>query len=211
MAPVPRHRTIAREVAERLIFAIATGEQKPGERLTEGSIAEAMNVSRVPAREALQYLESIGLVVPIEPRGLRILEFSQREALEVRDVRLGLESIAVKTAMSRVRDDKGLLAGLDGILGMMQTSFDSGDAMSLAQCDLDFHRELMRLSGNQLLLKFWEGLAPHLLILFCRDWHRNKGKLAEVNLHRELRRLIARGDTADVESVLTHHFTTPSS
>lgn len=206
MAPVPRHRTIAQEVAERLILAIANGEQKPGERLTEGSIAEVMNVSRVPAREALQYLESIGIVVPLEPRGLRIVDFSRREALEVRDVRLGLEGMAFKTVMRLARDDAGRLAGLDAILENMQSSFDSGDAISLAQCDLDFHREVMRLSGNQLLLKFWDGLAPHLLILFCRDWDKNRGKMAEVNLHRELRTLITQGDPADVEPALMHHF-----
>ena len=211
LAPLSRPRTIAQEVAERLILAIANGEQKTGERLTEGSIAEVMQVSRVPAREALQYLESIGIVIPLEPRGLRIVDFSRREAIEVREVRLALESVAIKAAMPLVRADKALLAPLDRALDTMRKTFESGDVISLAQCDLGFHREVMRLSGNQLLLKFWEGLAPHLLILFCRDWNHNRRKVAEVNLHQQLRMLIADGLPTDVEPMLMQHFTTAES
>src|SRR5688500_14098824 len=103
IGPVPRAKTIAAQVAERIVLAIANGEQQPGERLTEGSLAEAMNVSRVPAREALQQLQAIGIVVPLEPRGLRIVDFSPDQALEVRYVRMGLEGVAVKLAMPVAR------------------------------------------------------------------------------------------------------------
>jgi DNA-binding GntR family transcriptional regulator len=209
MGPVPRQKTIAAQVAERIILAIANGEQQPGERLTEGDLAEAMNVSRVPAREALQYLQSIGIVVPLERRGLRIVDFSPDQALEVREVRMGLEGVAVKMAMPIVRKNPERLARLDQILATMQERFESGDAISLAQCDVEFHREIMRLSGNSLLEKFWEGLAPHLIILFCRDWHASREKIAEVKLHQRLRKLIADGDPGDVEKALADHFATP--
>jgi DNA-binding GntR family transcriptional regulator len=209
MGPLPRHRTIAEEVAERIILAIANGEQQPGERLTEGNLAEIMNVSRVPAREALQYLQSIGIVVPLERRGLRIVDFSLRQALEVREVRMGLEGVAIKTAMPIVRKNPTRMARLDEILEMMQERFESGDAISLAQCDVEFHREIMRLSANRLLQKFWEGLAPHLIILFCRDWHANREKVGEVKLHQRLRALIAQGDPGEVEKVLADHFADP--
>jgi DNA-binding GntR family transcriptional regulator len=209
IGPVPRAKTIAAQVAERIVLAIANGEQQPGERLTEGSLAEAMNVSRVPAREALQQLQSIGIVVPLEPRGLRIVDFSPDQALEVRDVRMGLEGVAVKLAMPVVRKNPERLQRLDEILEIMQERFASGDAMSLAQCDVEFHREIMRLSGSSLLQKFWEGLAPHLVILFCRDWHSNREKIGEVKLHQRLRKLIAEGDPSDVEDVLADHFAGP--
>jgi len=209
IGPVPRPKTIAAQVAERIILAIANGEQQPGERLTEGNLAEAMNVSRVPAREALQYLQSIGIVVPLERRGLRIVNFSPDQALQVRDVRMGLEGVAIKTAMTLVREDPERLARLDEILETMQERFETGDAISLAQCDVEFHREIMRLSSNPLLEKFWEGLAPHLIILFCRDWHASRGKIGEVKLHQRLRDLIADGEPAEVEGALAAHFATP--
>jgi DNA-binding GntR family transcriptional regulator len=210
IGPVPRPKTIATQIAERIILAIANGEQQPGERLTEGNLAEAMNVSRVPAREALLYLQSIGIVIPLKRRGLRIVDFSPGQALEVREVRMGLEGVAVKMAMRVVRKYPERMARLDEILEIMQERFEIGDAISLAQCDVEFHREIMRLSGNSLLEKFWEGLAPHLIILFCRDWHASKGKIGEVKLHQRRRKLIAEGDPGEVEEVLADHFAPPS-
>ena len=209
MGPVTRQKTIAAQVAERIILAIANGEQQPGERLTEGNLAEAMDVSRVPAREALQYLQSIGIVVPLERRGLRIVDFSPDQALEVREVRMGLEGVAIKMAMPVVQKNRERLARLDEILEVMQERFASDDAISLAQCDVEFHREIMKLSGNSLLEKFWEGLAPHLIILFCRDWHASRGKIAEVKLHQRLRKLISNGHPGEIETVLADHFAPP--
>jgi len=209
IGPVTRPKTIAAQVAERIILAIANGEQQPGERLTEGDLAEAMNVSRVPAREALLYLQSIGIVVPLQRRGLRIVDFSPGQALDVREVRMGLEGVAIKKAMALVRRNPERIARLDQILELMQERFETGDAILLAQCDVEFHREIMRLSSNALLEKFWEGLAPHLIILFCRDWHASRGKIGEVKLHQRLRTLVTSGDPAEIETVLADHFAPP--
>ena len=209
MGPVPRTKTMATQVAERVILAIAYGEQQPGDRVTEGDLAEAMNVSRAPAREALLHLQSIGIVVPLKRRGLRIVDFSPDQALEVREVRMGLEGVAVRMAMPLVRKHPERMARLDGLLEIMQERFETGDAISLAQCDVEFHREIMRLSGNSLLEKFWEGLAPHLVILFCRDWHASRGKIGEVKLHQRLRKLITEGDPREIEEVLADHFAPP--
>ena len=140
---------MATQVAERVILAIAYGEQQPGDRVTEGNLADAMNVSRAPAREALLHLQSIGIVVPLKRRGLRIVDFSPDQALEVREVRMGLEGVAVKMAMPVVRKHSERMARLDGLLETMQERFETGDAISLAQCDVEFHREIMRLSGNR--------------------------------------------------------------
>jgi DNA-binding GntR family transcriptional regulator len=209
ISPVTRPKTIAAQVAERIILAIANGEQQPGDRLTEGNLAEAMNVSRVPAREALLYLHSIGILVPLERRGLRIVDFSPGQVVEVREVRLGLEGVAVKKAMPIVRKYPERMAELDEILKIMQERFETGDAISLARCDVEFHRQIMKLSGNALLEKFWDGLAPHLIILFCRDWHANRGKIGEVKLHQRLRKLVADGDSSEVDEVLADHFAPP--
>ncbi len=209
LRPLPRPRTISEEVAERIVLAIASGERQPGERLTEDGLAELLDVSRVPAREALHYLETVGIVVPFKRRGLRIIDFSTQQAHEISEVRLGLESVAVRKAMTLVRADPGRLKALDAILGTMQDMAHSEDAISLARCDVEFHREIMKMSGNPFLRKSWEGLAPHLIIFFCRDWHADQRKVAQVALHRRLRHLIARGNPDDVEAVLVDHFDTP--
>ncbi len=62
----PRH-----DGKERLILAIARGDKAAGERITEAELASALNVSRVPAREAMQKLLLRGILVGGSQRGLR--------------------------------------------------------------------------------------------------------------------------------------------
>ena len=79
--PSPRCRrsaartTAADEVEERLIIAIARGDKASGERVTEAEIASALEVSRVPAREAMQKLQLRGILVAGEKRGLRVSDY----------------------------------------------------------------------------------------------------------------------------------------
>jgi DNA-binding GntR family transcriptional regulator len=206
LSPLVRSRTIADEIAERIVLAIASGEQEPGSRLTEGALAEAMKVSRVPAREALQSLAAKGVLVSAGARGLKVVEFSKTQARQVIEVRMALETMGMTRAMAKVRSDPTLLPQIDAILKEMAGLSKKPNAIALAQCDLRFHRKLMTFSDNELLVKTWDGLSAHLLILFCRDWHRNANKVGEVELHSRLRDFVLNGDPGDITRELALHF-----
>lgn len=85
-------------IADALRLRILSGELKPGERLREDVVAEEHGVSRVPVREALRRLESEGFVNLTKYRGATVSETSQRDSLELMQVRRGLETIAAKLA-----------------------------------------------------------------------------------------------------------------
>ena len=65
----------------------------------------------------------------------------------------------------------------------------------------------MLVSGNEILIRVWDDLSPHLLIRFCRDWHRHSNKVGEVEPHFRLKEFIASGDPANGETTLLEHFT----
>ena len=81
LAPLAKKKTISEEVAERIVLAIASGEQMPGDRLTEKGISDAMDISRVPVREALMQLEAVGVLVPTGGRGYRLAPFPIRKPM----------------------------------------------------------------------------------------------------------------------------------
>ena len=60
------------QVAERLRSAIVTGKLRPGTALVETALAEQLNVSRAPIREAIQDLENDGLVETVAYRRKRV-------------------------------------------------------------------------------------------------------------------------------------------
>src|SRR6185312_2302596 len=93
LSPIRRSKTTADEVEERLIIAIATGDKAAGERITESEIAAALQVSRVPAREAMQKLQLRGILVGGEQRGLRVSDYSPSRIAELFELRFAVEKI----------------------------------------------------------------------------------------------------------------------
>src|ERR687897_2614748 len=97
-APEAGHRTLAEKAFVALHDAIVVGELKPGERLPIEELAEVLDMSPMPVREALRRLDAAGLVENVPHRGARITELSVDDLREVYAVRLELEPLAVREA-----------------------------------------------------------------------------------------------------------------
>ena len=103
-------------------------------------------------------------------------------------------------------DKTALLEELEEILAHMAELSDSGDPIALSSVDLDFHRAVASHSGNELAAQVWEGLAQHLIIVFCRDWSNASDRPGEVRLHRKMIDFLALGRVDDIDAVLADHF-----
>src|SRR5689334_1510764 len=76
--------------------AIASGKLAPGQRVMEVEVAEWLNVSRTPVREALRRLEGDGMLA-VEPRtGLVVTSITREAMLELYVMREVLESTAAR-------------------------------------------------------------------------------------------------------------------
>ena len=85
----------------RIRRAIVEGDYRPGERLVEQRVAEDLNLSRTPVREALRMLEAEGLV-RIEPnRGAAVRLLSVDGINDLYELRARLESYAAELAAER--------------------------------------------------------------------------------------------------------------
>jgi len=98
LRPAGGHRTLAERAFATLHEAVVTGIFTPGERLPIEEIAEVLEMSPMPIREALRQLDSVGLVDNIPHRGARVTELSIEDLREVYEARLALEPIAVRHA-----------------------------------------------------------------------------------------------------------------
>lgn len=191
-------------------MAIAMGDKAVGERITEAELASALNVSRVPAREAMQKLLLRGVLVEGEQRGLRVTDYSDERIAELFELRFAIEKIIFQHVMRSGRSRAALIAELETIVGRMRELSGSGDPVLLSSIDLDFHRAVARHSGNVLAAKIWEGLAQHMLIIFCRDWTNASDRTGEVRLHEQLVEFIRSGSTKEIDEALTKHFSAPA-
>jgi DNA-binding GntR family transcriptional regulator len=105
LRPAGGHRTLAERAFATLHEAIVTGVLAPGERLPIEELAEILEMSPMPIREALRLLDSVGLVENIPHRGARVTELSIDDLREVYEARLALEPLAVRHAAENFTDE----------------------------------------------------------------------------------------------------------
>jgi DNA-binding GntR family transcriptional regulator len=110
LRPAGGHRTLAERAFATLHEAIVTGVLAPGERLPIEELAETLEMSPMPIREALRQLDSVGLAENIPHRGARVTELSIEDLREVYEARLALEPLAVRHAAENFTDADAQLA-----------------------------------------------------------------------------------------------------
>jgi len=142
------------QVADVLRSAIVTGKLRPGTALVETALAEQLNVSRAPIREAIQDLENDGLVETVAYRGKRVKPLTVREVTETCEMRQEFEVMAVR----RILDQGTSVQTLWDPCRAMEEAAEAGDRDALIAADEDFHRTLILLSDHQLLTQLWTGL-----------------------------------------------------
>ena len=88
---------------------IANISLKPGQRISEKEVAESLNASKTPVREALIKLEDAGLVKIIPKSGTYVTQISLNRYIEACFTRLQLEIGAVRRASERSNDIDNIL------------------------------------------------------------------------------------------------------
>lgn len=100
------HKQLKEVVVESLRRMIARGELLPGEWLRQERLAETLNVSFTPIREALKQLEAEGLVEHVPYRGVRVVEFKIDDVLDIYTIRAELESMAAGAAAQNLEENE---------------------------------------------------------------------------------------------------------
>jgi DNA-binding GntR family transcriptional regulator len=98
--------------------AVLTGVLGPGARLRQEELADVFGTSRIPVREALRALEYEGLVTSEPHRGFTVTALDADDVEEVYDLRILLESHAVRLAVPLLTDDD--LEELEELFAAMQ-------------------------------------------------------------------------------------------
>jgi len=112
-AAVPSRQTTHEWVRDRMRDAILAGEFTPGSRIVQTEIAEKYGVSVTPVREAMRELLGEGLIRVDPHKAATVREFVLDEALEISELRLMLEPLAVRRAAPVITDEE--IARLESI------------------------------------------------------------------------------------------------
>lgn len=197
-------RTLVDQVVDAIVEATARGVFLPGDRIVEAEVARALNVSRIPVREALRLLESQSVVVSERYRGMRLMSVDIHGLEKILKVRLVLEQLAGAEVMQRVAADPDVLAPLEAALAALHAAAAAEDDFQVAALDTAFHRCLCELSGNEVLVRSWEPLSRQLTIIFGLATHR-KTLASIVAEHDEVIDALRAGDRAKYDRLMEVH------
>lgn len=193
-------KSLSQQIYDRLLAMMITRELPVGTVLQERKLAEALDVSRTPAREALYRLETEGYISRRPGNSLVVREFSVRELIEVLNVRALLEVEAVALAIGRIPGEE-----LDEIEAEMRRIMDSERPSPDEDWEIDsrLHDTIANASGNVLLAKM-----AHELRLKTRMF--NMARMPERFRvghmeHLEIIRAIRAGEKAAARQAVRNH------
>jgi len=187
-------------VTEKLREAILRGHLKPGQRLDQNEIAEALHVSRSPVRDALRTLAVEGLVEVYPHRGAVVAEISPEELEEIYFIRGILEGMAAHLAAPKMDEDR--IAVLRDICEKMDKTSDLDQWLELNR---RFHHTIYQAAGRPRLLSIIENLrntsAPYIRQFIATVDHRES---ARTN-HREILEACIDRDGARARQITEEH------
>lgn len=151
---------------------ILDGEFKAGDRLVERELAERLNISRTPIREALFRLESQGFVKTVPRKGVIVADISEKEIIEVFTILSSLEVLAAKLAVQKLDDE--MKNKFTGSIMKVQEFLNNPEEDAA-----ELHRELNHLlyssAKNVKLYEMLSGLSDYIRA-FAKIGHKNPGR-----------------------------------
>jgi DNA-binding GntR family transcriptional regulator len=138
---------------------ILSGRIPGGSLLSEGEIADQLTLSRTPVREAFLRLEAEDLLRLIPKRGAVVLPVPATEAADLLDLRLALETGAVRRMAERTLALDELMAVLADSISRQNELVGADDVSGFAVADQQFHSAIVTAAGNAIAGKFYASLA----------------------------------------------------
>jgi len=100
---IVEHPSSIKEIAyENIKRQIILGNIKPGRWLREQELADAMEISRAPIREAFNQLERDGFIKILPRKGARVISISEKEVEDIFEIRETLESLAIQKSLKNI-------------------------------------------------------------------------------------------------------------
>jgi len=204
MKPISPPKSLMELTAERIRDAIIQGELPLGSKVSEQKLADRLQVSRSPVREALALLQIEGLVRVLPKRGTFVFTPDTKTVDDLCDHRAVLEAACLKFALERNAD--ALIGGLRQGIDQMDKAIAQNDSAAYSRSDLQFHRAIIQNTENRSMSKVYEttigplmALRTHLFTIMNAHLDRSMDE------HGALLEACEKHDLARAQSLVTDH------
>jgi len=183
--------------------AISSGSIQPGTRMVEADLSTQLGISRGTLREAMRQLQQDGLLEADARGRLSVRQIGHAEIVDIFLVRGALEALAVRTICGFGDREPALAAVRTALEGMSVPTQEQ--IAERIEADLEFHRTLVRASGNSTLLHQWTQLEGSIRMSIMFAGAERALRNMDVDRHREIVDAIEAGDGDEAARVLREH------
>jgi DNA-binding GntR family transcriptional regulator len=192
------------QVYDILKKRIILREIEPGKKINEEELAESLGVSRTPIRETLVRLEHEGIVRIIPRRGAFVVSQSNKEVIDLLQVREVLEGLVVRLATENMERD--LFDHLRRCLKEISSTDERDDRLlKYTPADVQFHALLLEACNNPLLKSMMETVNSHLQMVRLRTVALPGRPEQTVREHYEILEAIEQGNPILAEKSMRKH------
>ncbi len=147
-------RVARHHVREEIQRRILSGESKPGERLSQQSLAKELGVAQGAVRESLLELQWLGLVESVDHLGVFVGDLDVTRICEAYRIREVLEGLAARLACNHAgrADIAQLRVMADNVFKLAHQNKPE----EMGSLDRNFHFHIIELSRNGILVRLAE-------------------------------------------------------
>lgn len=212
LTDLPTHRQLRNFVADQLRTAILEGRYKPGEWLRQERLAQELNVSQMPVREALKELAAEGLIEHVPYRGVRVIEFSAEDIEDLYTHRAFLEGRAAACAAQMIGPAE--IEELKRLQTEMEQNLAPDNVTRYRELNRRFHQLIYSASRREYLIRtlgqMWAAFPTMLIGNFAATAdnplpERDNSDMFE---HHAIITALEQGDSLQAEAVMKEHILT---
>lgn len=198
-----KNRNLVNETIQQLEKYIEEKELKTGDKLpVEKELAETVGVGRSTLREAVKILVYSNVLEVKQGSGTfvkngSIGDFSTTDLLQARSM---IETQAVVLAVSN-QTDKGMLQ-LKEVLFQRNQLLEAGKFSEYIEADLSFHQQIILMSGNPFLIKWYNELLPDIKLHLSQQVLRMEDYQDNTSIHNQLYRALLERKTKEAQALI---------
>lgn len=191
---------------------ILSGQLKNNEIYSETKIAKDIGISRTPMRDALQHLSQEGFIDILPSKGFRIHKFTEKEIIEIFQIRSAIEGYATFLLTKNSNTDQGIktIDNLKNILKLQENIVNtSKDLIEFAEYDTLFHTTIVSFAENTAFNNMFDNYMYRIKKLAI-DSLSHDGRLEDtLKEHYDILNCICEKNIQNIYDITLHHMEAP--
>ncbi|GAA4842973.1 GntR family transcriptional regulator [Paenibacillus vulneris] len=203
MNPIVKPTTTKERVYNEIKKVILNGYISSKEVFTEVQLADSLNTSRTPVREALLDLMKEGLITSVPRKGMSIRKVTDKEIEQIFIVRASIESEVMKKLAETITEQQ--LKQLKISCDQQEKAMRDNDEVTFIHLDQQFHSTLIHLAGFELIEQILLSFHNLSQLIGLKAIKRNNRMQEVLQEHRKiLSTLEQRNAEAAVQTMVEH-------